>query len=66
MKQRLTAWLRCRYGIAIKSVIGHNESLTSPYHRENVARLRTQTHADWSKSDMNIYRRKLRERPGCI
>ena len=24
---RLTRWLRCRYGIAIKNVIGHNESL---------------------------------------
>src|SRR3954468_2909841 len=43
---QLTRWLRCRYGIAIKNVIGHNESLSSPYHHENVARLRTQTHAD--------------------
>jgi N-acetylmuramoyl-L-alanine amidase len=57
----LTNWLRCRYGIAIKNVIGHNESLSSPYHHENVARLRTQTHADWKHADMQVYRAKLRK-----
>jgi beta-N-acetylhexosaminidase len=57
---QLTRWLRCRYGIAIKNVIGHNESLSSPYHHENVARLRTQTHADMRHSSMVTYRRKLR------
>jgi N-acetylmuramoyl-L-alanine amidase len=57
---KLTAWLRCRYGIAIKNVIGHNESLSSPYHHENVARLRTQTHGDMKHSSMVVYRRKLR------
>jgi N-acetylmuramoyl-L-alanine amidase len=57
---RLTAWLKCRYGIKFKDVIGHNESLSSPYHRENVARLRNQTHADWTHADMRVYRRKLR------
>src|SRR3954451_8555206 len=57
---RLTAWLRCRYGIALKNVIGHNESLSSPYHHENVARLRTQTHGDMQHGSMGPYRRKLR------
>jgi N-acetylmuramoyl-L-alanine amidase len=57
---RLTAWLRCRYGIALKNVIGHNESLSSPYHHERVARLRTQTHSDMRHSSMQVYRRKLR------
>jgi beta-N-acetylhexosaminidase len=57
---RLTAWLKCRYGIRLSNVIGHNESLSSPYHRERVARLRTQTHADMQHSSMRIYRRKLR------
>jgi N-acetylmuramoyl-L-alanine amidase len=57
---KLTAYLRCRYGIALKNVIGHNESLSSPYHHENVARLRTQTHADMKHSSMQVYRRKLR------
>ncbi|HVP03126.1 MAG TPA: peptidoglycan recognition family protein [Solirubrobacteraceae bacterium] len=56
---RLTAWLRCRYGIAVRDVIGHAESLTSPYHRERVARLRTQTHDDWRRPYMRAYRRKL-------
>jgi len=57
---RLTAWLRCRYGIRLQNVIGHNESLSSPYHHENVARLRTQTHGDMKHSSMQVYRRKLR------
>lgn len=60
----LTRWLRCRYGIAISNVIGHNESLTSPYHRELVASLRGQTHGDWTRADMDVYRAKL-ARLGC-
>jgi N-acetylmuramoyl-L-alanine amidase len=56
---RLTAYLRCRYGIAIRNVIGHSESLSSPYHYERVKRLRTQTHADWSHASMRKYRRRL-------
>ena len=34
---RSPRWLRCRYGIAVRNVIGHNESLLEPYHHENVA-----------------------------
>jgi beta-N-acetylhexosaminidase len=60
---RLTAWLRCRYGIRIRNVIGHNESLSSPYHRERVARLRHQTHADWRHASMRVYRRRLARIP---
>lgn len=59
----LTRWLRCRFNVQIKDVIGHNESLSSPYHRENVARLRTQTHGDWTKADMDIYRARLQRLP---
>jgi len=59
----LTAWLQCRYGIRTRNVIGHNESLTSPYHREGVAALRTQTHDDWQKADMDVVRAKLRTYP---
>jgi beta-N-acetylhexosaminidase len=62
---RLTRWLRCRYGIAVKNVIGHSESLSSPYHRERVARLRAQTHADWTHADMRTYRRRLAAQGGC-
>jgi N-acetylmuramoyl-L-alanine amidase len=62
---RLVHWLRCRYGIAIKNVIGHNESLSSPYHHEDVASLRTQTHSDFNRHDMNTYRTRLRALGGC-
>jgi N-acetylmuramoyl-L-alanine amidase len=55
----LTNWLRCRYGIAVRNVIGHNESLSSPYHMERVASLRHQTHADMTKASMDVYRKKL-------
>ena len=57
----LTRWLRCRFGIPVRDVIGHNESLSSPYHRERVARAREQTHDDWKHADMEVYRAKLRE-----
>jgi N-acetylmuramoyl-L-alanine amidase len=56
---RLTAWLMQRYGIALANVIGHNESLTSPYHRERYPAWRCQTHGDWRHDDMEIYRRRL-------
>jgi N-acetylmuramoyl-L-alanine amidase len=59
----LTRWLRCRYGIAVANVIGHNESLRSPYHREQVARLRRQTHADMATPAMRVYRARLRALP---
>ena len=57
---RLTAWLRCRYGIRLRDVIGHNESLSSPYHRERVARMRNQTHGDMTRASMRRYRAQLR------
>jgi beta-N-acetylhexosaminidase len=56
---RLTRWLQAKYGIGTKNVIGHNESLTSPYHHEDVARLKTQTHGDWPKKFMVRYRAAL-------
>jgi hypothetical protein len=58
---RLINWLRCRFGIGIPNVIGHNESLSSPYHHERVASLRTQTHSDWRPASMEQYRARLRE-----
>ena len=61
----LVRWLRCRYHITIRNVIGHNESLTSPYHREDVPSLRTQTHSDFNHADMQIYRRRLAAAGGC-
>jgi N-acetylmuramoyl-L-alanine amidase-like protein/zinc carboxypeptidase len=60
---RLTRALQGRYGISTRNVIGHNESLTSPFHRERVPRLRTQTHADFPKAVMDGYRRRLERLP---
>jgi N-acetylmuramoyl-L-alanine amidase len=60
---RLTRWLRCRYAIRVRDVIGHAESLSSPYHRERVARLRTQTHGDMTHTSMKRYRAKLAAMP---
>jgi N-acetyl-anhydromuramyl-L-alanine amidase AmpD len=57
--QRLTLWLMARFHISLPNVIGHNESLTSPYHREHYAPWRCQTHGDWSHADMVTYRSKL-------
>jgi N-acetylmuramoyl-L-alanine amidase len=57
---RLTRWLKHHYGILTRNVIGHAESLSSPYHRENVASLRNQTHGDMQHSTMVRYRRMLR------
>jgi N-acetylmuramoyl-L-alanine amidase len=62
---RLTRYLRCRFRIGLRNVIGHSESLRSPYHRERVAALRHQTHGDWSQSSMRAYRRKLRRLGRC-
>ena len=62
---RLTRWLRCRYGIAAKNVIGLSESVSSPYHKENVERLKTQTHGDWTHADMNTYRKRLVAKGAC-
>jgi N-acetylmuramoyl-L-alanine amidase len=61
----LVHWLQCRFNINTKSVIGHNESLSSPYHHEDVPSLRTQTHADFDHRDMQTYRARLRKLGGC-
>ena len=55
----LTRWLRCRYRIPLKDVIGHNESLSSPYHHERVPAFQHQTHSDWNHADMQRYRALL-------
>ena len=56
---RLTLWLMHRYGISLPNVIGHNESLTSRYHRERYVSWRCQTHGDWTHADMTVYRARL-------
>jgi N-acetylmuramoyl-L-alanine amidase len=62
---RLTRYLRCRYGIKVRNVIGHNESLSSPYHHEDVPSLRNQTHGDMRHGTMVRYRHLLRRFGRC-
>ncbi len=56
---KLTRWLQARYDVPTKDVIGHAESLSSPFHHELVPSLKTQTHGDMQHATMNRYRRKL-------
>ena len=56
---KLTLWLMSTYDIQLRNVIGHNESVTSPYHHELYAAWRCQTHSDWTLADMDIYRADL-------
>ena len=62
---KLTRWLRCRFDIRIRNVIGHNESLSSPYHREKVEAMKNVTHGDFKHSSMNRYRKQLRGTGRC-
>ncbi len=62
---RLTQYLRCHFGIAVRNVIGHAESLSSPFHKELVPSLRTQTHGDMVHASMRVYRRHLRRMGRC-
>jgi beta-N-acetylhexosaminidase len=59
---RLTLWLMALYGIQVRNVIGHAESLMSPFHHERYSSWRCQTHADWQHVDMQTYRSLLRRR----
>jgi beta-N-acetylhexosaminidase len=61
----LTQYLRCRFGIRLGDVIGHNESLSSPYHHELVPSLRRQTHGDWKHQSMRVYRQRLARMAPC-
>ena len=56
---KLTLWLMHRFDISLPNVIGHNESLTSRYHRERYVAWRCQTHGDWNHADMQTYRARL-------
>jgi beta-N-acetylhexosaminidase len=55
----LTLWLAARHRIGLRDVIGHAETLRSPYRRERYAGWRCQTHGDWTPAAMNVYRSKL-------
>lgn len=61
----LTRWLRCRFDIKLRNVIGHNESLSSPYHREKVEAMKNVTHGDFKHRSMRKYRKQLRQAGQC-
>jgi hypothetical protein len=61
----LTQYLRCRFRIRLRDVIGHAESLSSPYHHELVPSLRRQTHGDLKHGSMRIYRQRLARMRPC-
>ncbi len=66
---RLTLWLMAKTGINVGNVIGHAETLESPYHHELYPSWRCQTHSDWQRRDMNRFRHRLRrlaERTGVV
>ncbi len=56
---RLTRWLQSKFGIRTRDVIGHAESLSSPYHRERVRAIANRTHGDFRRASMRRYRRLL-------
>jgi N-acetylmuramoyl-L-alanine amidase len=62
---QLTQWLRCRLGLPVNQVIGHNESLSSPFYKELDPRFKGQTHGDWNHADMQIYRADLAKLGAC-
>jgi hypothetical protein len=55
----LTRWLQERFGIRTRDVIGHAESLSSPYHHELVPAMRNRTHGDFRRATMRRYRARL-------
>jgi len=59
---RLTLWLMARFDIPVKNVIGHGESLLSPYRHERYRSWRCMTHTDFSHRTMHGYRSRLAAR----
>ena len=55
----LTKWLQSRFGVKTKDVIGHSESVSSPYHLELYGPWKSQTHGDWTHTDMQAFRHQL-------
>lgn len=56
----LTVWLMAKYGISWGNVIGHAETLQSPFHQELYPDWQCSTHADWQRADMRKYRKRLK------
>ena len=59
---QLTLWLVAKFGIEVRNVIGHGESLDSPLRRERYPEWRCLTHTDMSRPAMRKYRGRLKDR----
>ena len=59
---RLTLWLVAKFGIEVRNVIGHGESLHSPLRYERYGSWKCMTHTDMSRQAMIEYRGRLRDR----
>ena len=57
---RLTRWLQQKFSIPTRYVIGHAESLSSPFHHERVDAFKHRTHGDMQPATMDRYRARLR------
>jgi hypothetical protein len=57
---RLTAWLMARYDVNVGNVIGHRETLDSPYRLELDPDWWCLVHADFPHAAMKEYRTRLR------
>ncbi len=57
---RLTRWLQQKFSVPTRYVIGHAESLASPFHHELVDEFKNRTHGDMQPATMDRYRAKLR------
>jgi zinc carboxypeptidase/N-acetylmuramoyl-L-alanine amidase-like protein len=63
---RLSRWLRCRFRVPVRRVIGHREVPASRFYREHVARFRNYPpHGDFRHATMERYRAKLAALGGC-
>ena len=58
----LTLWLVAKFGIEVRNVIGHGESLDSPLRRERYPQWRCMTHSDMARPAMRTYRGWLKDR----
>ncbi len=59
---KLTLWLMAKFNIPVKNVIGHGESLLSPYRYERYKSWKCLTHTDFSHHTMHRYRHQMRKR----
>jgi N-acetyl-anhydromuramyl-L-alanine amidase AmpD len=55
----LVRWLRSRFRIRMRNVIGHAMANSSPFFKDLEGW--TNTHTDWLRRDVKVFRRRLRQ-----